>query len=148
MTLFLITGGFLILLSLAGAWFYFPRETASAEISVNNHLFLAEVADTLPTRARGLSGRPALPPDRAMLFIFSSAARHGFWMKGMRFPLDIIWIKDDRVLSVSESLPPARDGQWPVYYPPEPVQLVLEVSGGTAARLGIRAGDPVSVVKK
>jgi uncharacterized membrane protein (UPF0127 family) len=55
-----------------------------------------EVADTPAERGRGLSGREMLPENSGMLFVFDTPGRYGFWMYGMKFPLDIIWI-DERL---------------------------------------------------
>lgn len=109
--------------------------------------FEVEIADTFLARTNGLSGREDLPVEKGMLFIFSESGRHGFWMKGMRFPIDIVWIKDGRVVGISENLLPARNQEkLMVYYPPEPVDHVLEIRAGAVAAYGFISGDEARLV--
>ena len=53
---------------------------------------LVEVADTVAKRTKGLSGKETLPENEGLFFIFKEIGKHPFWMKDMRFPVDIIWI--------------------------------------------------------
>jgi hypothetical protein len=65
-----------------------------------------------------------------MLFTFDEPSYAGFWMKDMRFPLDLVWIGSDfRVLGVTP-MAPCTDTPCPIAYPPAPVALVLEVNLG------------------
>lgn len=108
-----------------------------------------EVADDEASRRRGLSGREALPEDGGMLFVLPDRSP-AFWMKGMRFPIDIVWIDSDRVVDVSANLPPpAGSGdRLPTYSPDRPADLALEVNAGWAARNGIRKGDRVRLASR
>ena len=106
----------------------------------------AEVADDDASRQRGLSGRDRLAAGEGMLFLLPDDSP-SFWMKGMRFPLDIVWIKDGRVVDVSADVPPPRGSNAPVptYSPDRPANRVLEVNAGWAADHGVRRGDAVEV---
>ena len=107
-----------------------------------------EVAQTPEERARGLGDRDALPDGSGMLFDLEEARVPGFWMKGMRFALDMVWISEDkRIAGVAEEVQPepgVDDTQLRRYSPDEPVRYVLELNAGTARRLGLKAGDHVS----
>jgi hypothetical protein len=106
-----------------------------------------EVADDEASRERGLSGRDELPPDNGMLFVLPND-RPSFWMKGMRFPLDIVWINHGRVVDVTARIPvPGPDGALPTYSPRRPANRALEVNAGWAARHGVRRGDPVRLYR-
>ncbi len=105
--------------------------------------FNVEIADNAIAQARGLSGRASLPEESGMLFIFSSPAKRGFWMPDMHFPLDMVWIKGDLVVGVTENVPPAGFGEPQIYYPPEPVDRVLEINAGLSKKYGFKAGDTV-----
>lgn len=100
--------------------------------------------------ALGLGGRPSMEEDQGMLFIFVSEAQHGIWMKGMQFPLDLIWISADlRVADISANVQPepgVPDDQLPIYRPQTPVPYVLEAVAGVAEKYGIQAGDAVEIV--
>lgn len=99
------------------------------------HRFTVEVARTPEEQARGLMYRTSLAPDRGMLFPFARPKFASFWMKNTFIPLDIIFIRSDggvdRIAenTIPESLEPVVSGG--------EVTAVLELAGGTAARLGI-----------
>lgn len=96
-----------------------------------------EIADTPEERAQGLSGRQSIPDNYAMLFVYEEADLHGFWMKDMFVPIDIIWLGDDgTVLKIEEAVSP--DTYPKVFYPPQPVRYVLEMRAGQGKTL-----DPV-----
>ncbi len=140
--------GSLLTVFLIGSFFIFnamPRwfdtDSSRRSLSVGGEVFEIDVAETPLTRAQGLSDRETLAKNDGMLFIFDSADYQGFWMKDMKFPIDIIWIKGDRVVGWQEAAPPDDDPNRAVYYSPEPVDKVLEVSSGAVARLGLRIDD-------
>jgi uncharacterized protein len=122
------------------------RSTAERVVQVGDASVLAEVADDPASRQRGLSGRDRLAAGEGMLFLLPDDSP-SFWMKGMRFPLDILWIRDGRVVDVSADVPPPGDSNAPLptYSPDRPANRVLEVNAGWAAEHGIRRGDAVRV---
>ena len=63
-----------------------------ASVVIKNVVIQAEVVSRLADLRQGLSGRASLPTDHGMLFVFSKSDIYEFWMKDMKFPLDIIWI--------------------------------------------------------
>src|SRR3989344_8378009 len=87
-------------------------------VKVGDTVFLVDIADAPEERAQGLAGRPSLRSDQAMLFIFDRQHLYGFWMKGMIFPIDIIWIKDNQVIGFEEELDPDSSPNPKLYYPP------------------------------
>lgn len=115
-------------------------------LTVGGHEFAVEVRDTALGRAEGLSGRELLAEDTGMLFIFETPGIYGFWMKDMKFPIDIVWIEGERVVGIIENVVPEPEKSiftLTVYRPPEPVSRVLELPAGTVARYGLRTGDAV-----
>jgi hypothetical protein len=134
----------------AGAYFFGWEKPAkrTAEVIIGSSSFKVEVADTYASRARGLSGRAALAADRGMLFLFEKAANHGFWMKDMKFAIDIIWIKGDRIAGFKENALPEPEksvSELTVYYPPEPVDKVLEINSGLVEKYGFQIGEAVMI---
>jgi uncharacterized protein len=109
-------------------------------VKVGNTKVRAEVAGDAAARRRGLSGRARLADGRGMLFVFPSRGPRTFWMKGMRFPLDILWINRGRVKGIARDVPVPR-GSLPVYPSGGPVDRVLEVPAGWSARHGVSPGD-------
>src|SRR3989344_3544600 len=57
-------------------------------LRIGENKFSVEIVDTVIAQALGLSGRPSLPENQGMLFVFDGLAIRNFWMAGMRFPLD------------------------------------------------------------
>ncbi len=114
-------------------------------VAVGMHVIRAEVADTEARKERGLSGREGLRDGEGMLFPYERPGRPGFWMRDMRFDLDLIWIRGDRVVEITPDVSHAPARQLDVLQPAEPVDRVLEVAAGTAERLGWQVGDPVHI---
>ena len=86
-------------------------------------------------RAMGLMFRPSLPKDRGMLFIFERPDFHGIWMKNCRFPIDIVWLDEEKkVVHVAESVPPCKAEPCPVYNPLRRAAYVVELNAGQAKR--------------
>ena len=103
-----------------------------------------EIADTPELQVQGLSGRKSLSENKGMLFVYEKPAMPGFWMKDMRFPIDIIWLGEDiRVAGIEAHVPPET---YPaVFYSPSPVRYVLEVNAGWAERNGITSGSKICI---
>ena len=119
------------------------------EVRIGRLVIEAELARTPEERTQGLSGRGSLPREAGMLFVFPQEHVASFWMRGMRFPLDFIWISGDRhVVDLTEDVPPPAPGTpddaLPFYNPDAPVLYVLEVNAGVVQESGVRAGDSVS----
>ena len=128
---------------------FLPQQAKFGEVIVNEAKLKVEIADTQPKRSKGLGGRASLAEGTGMLFIFPKEDKYPFWMKGVSFPLDFIWIKGGQVVDFLENVSPAQTGQkdadLPIYVPKEPVDKVLEVNAGTISRLKIKIGDKLSL---
>lgn len=108
-------------------------------LQVGNAQVAVEVRDTEEGRSQGLSNREKLAEDEGMLFVFDQPGIYPFWMKGMKFSLDFIWIKDNAVAEITENIGVDRmDIQ-----PKEAVDKVLEVNSGWVKKQGIKVGDAV-----
>lgn len=107
--------------------------------------FTVEIADTPETWEHGLMERTALDPNAGMLFIFPEAAPRAFWMMNTFIPLDMLFIDaNHRVINIQENaLPCAAPRRCPAYNSTAPAKYVLEIPGGRARALGIKAGDSV-----
>lgn len=127
-----------------------PCRDFSHELLVGEHTLTVALARTPDERRRGLSGCRSLPPRTGMYFIFPQPQVTSFWMKAMRFPLDIVWIANGAVSGIERNVPPPNRGVGgavlPQYQPGGPVDAVLEIAGGQAAVLGLTIGVPVKLV--
>jgi uncharacterized membrane protein (UPF0127 family) len=117
------------------------------EIKIGDDLFKVEIADTLIKQARGLSGRNELAENEGMFFVFDKPGIYGFWMKKMKFPIDIIWMSGDKIVGFEENLPIDVSNSLKIYYPAQSVDKVLEVNAGLVKEKNIQIGQLVEVLK-
>jgi|SRR3989344_4987228 len=154
---FVIQFVFLILI-IFGALIYssgkFPgfnslTEQGQSKLKINETEIILEIADSADERKIGLGGREMLATDSGMLFVFEKQGKYGFWMKGVKFPLDMIWIREKKVVDIiKNALPPTPDQKeedLPIYMPKENVDMVLEVNGGFSDSQRIKIGDIVEL---
>jgi len=139
----------LLVFAMVVGWYFLARRTSSdvQTLIVNDKVFRIDIAETMADRARGLSGRDGLRDDEGMLFIFPIAGKYSFWMKDMLFPIDMVWIRDARIVGVTANVPPPESGTSMLrlenYPPPSAVDMVLEVVAGEAEKAGMKVGDLV-----
>ena len=105
-----------------------------------NTPFTVEIASTEASRQRGLSGRDGLAPNSGMLFMFGEAGYDCFWMKDMKFDIDMLWFDEyQNLVHIQED---ASKSTYPNNFCPQtPASYVLEVPAGTAKQLGLQPGD-------
>ncbi|MBU1036609.1 DUF192 domain-containing protein [Patescibacteria group bacterium] len=118
-------------------------KTEFINLKINNHQLKVEVVNDLIAMAQGLSDRESLGENHGMLFVYEDAAVRSFWMKNMKFPLDIIWIRDNQVIEISTNIPLLTNGQITQVTSKEAVDKVLEVNVGWAENHNIKIGDVV-----
>lgn len=92
---------------------------------------------------RGLSGREKLPENSGMLFVFDKPDYHSFWMKDMKFAIDIIWIDENKkIVDITYNTAPET---YPATFRSNvPVQYVLEVNAGWAEQSAMNINDVIS----
>lgn len=111
-------------------------------ISINGSDFNTEVANTTEQKDKGLSGRPCILPNQAMLFTFSKDGHYAFWMKDMKFPVDVVWITSGhRIAAIERNFAPST-------YPERrgnklPAQYVLELKANRTQELDASIGTIV-----
>jgi uncharacterized membrane protein (UPF0127 family) len=104
----------------------------------------AEVMVRDEDRMMGLMFRPSLPLDRGMIFLFETADFHAIWMKNCKFPIDIVWLDEEKkIVHVAESVPPCKADPCPVYKPLRKALSVIELNAGQARREGAAVGATV-----
>ena len=112
-------------------------ETAAGE----RHDFEVELARSPHEQAQGLMFRRELADDGGMLFIYDSDQTISMWMKNTLIPLDMLFIEGNgRIAKVVARTVPLSTR---TISSDHLVRGVLELNGGTAARLGIAPGDRV-----
>ena len=106
-----------------------------------SHRFNVELADTPAQMEQGLMFRQELAPDAGMLFDFKQPVMATMWMHNTFIPLDMLFVDTTgRIVNIHERAVPQSDA---IIAAAAPVRAVIELNGGTAARLGIKPGDRV-----
>ena len=132
-----------------------PTQTPTTQLNgtytqavINGHTLHLEVADDPAERTKGLMGRPSLPEDDAMLFVYPQEGIHGFWMKNTLIPLDILFIDKELKIANIQTMQPqpgVPDGQLRIYEPPVPVIYAIEMNGGLSQKHGFALGMRVEL---
>lgn len=125
-----------------------PSLVAVTTLRVGSSSFTVETASTPAEQSKGLSDRATMDQDRGMVFLFNPPSQPSFWMKGMQFALDFVWIANGKVVEITRNVaPPAANtpvDQLPIYTPRQLVDTVLELNAGASSKL--KVGDTVETV--
>jgi uncharacterized membrane protein (UPF0127 family) len=125
-----------------------PNATPPAEagwITIAGQRVALEIARTREEQSLGLGERDALAWNRGMLFVYDEPGFPRFWMKGMRFDIDIVWIRQDQISEISHRVPHVPGQNGPIVAPQGLTDRVLEVPAGYAQSHGWRVGQRVQI---
>jgi len=125
-----------------------------AEIQVKNSdgstktvKLTVEIAETAQELTLGLSNRGSLATNSGMYFILPVRNTSSFWMKEMRFPIDIIWIDGNKIVGIAKNCPIPKDkNNIPTFQSPTYVTNVLEVNSGFTDQNNITAGNQINLL--
>lgn len=124
------------------------QKTTALKAQVNGVTIYLEEAITKQQKELGLGNRVSLEANHGMLFRFDTLSKPTFWMKGMKFPLDFIWIRDGKIVELTEHiaapLSAMSDNQLPIISPSVEVNAVVEVNAGFVGFNKTKVGDIVS----
>ncbi len=118
-------------------------QAESRTLQIGNQQIVVEISDSNSLRQKGLAGRQSLPINHGMLFIFDSYVKTSFWMKGMLMDIDLIWIKDNRIIGLVENIrhPDKTQPKPQVIHPKRSYNRVVEVPAGWVKQNRIKIGD-------
>jgi uncharacterized protein len=114
-------------------------------ITINNHSFKVKIAKSQKEKEIGLSETKSLSQNEGMIFLFEKPDYYVFWMKNMKFPIDIIYINKDTIITIKNNLSSPKDNKkdLTVYTPTQPADKVLEIQGGLSKKYNFKNGDKV-----
>lgn len=122
---------------------------SSKTAKINNITYKLLVAKTTQEQIKGLSGRDSLPKDTGMLFVFKDKGIYPFWMKNMKFPIDILFINDNQIVDIFENaqVPSAGqvDSDLPKYKSSQEANFVLELNAHEVSTQKIKKGDKITL---
>lgn len=154
-----------LVLGLAGfvwyAWSQAPEQQScetnplltKTTVSAHGHQLQAEVVTKEVDKIQGLSDRHCLEEGRAMLFVYDLPGDYCFWMKGMHFPIDMLWLdQDKKIVTIHPNVSPdtydrrksPEDNSFASFCPERPAQYILETNAGVAKRFGWELGSTLS----
>lgn len=130
---------------------FFSFTFNKSDSSTNNQYFAKiknikinlEIADSILEKSIGLMYRDNLNPDSGMLFIFKPAQKTVFWMKNVNFPLDLLFISNDKIVKIYEGVPPCISEPCTTYPSKFTVDYALEVNAGFCKKNGVKPGDNI-----
>lgn len=144
--------GGLLIIAIIGAVVFFSRTSlvvgpaaqTPAVVEFGGVSLRLDYATTPAARERGLAGRPSIPSDYGMLFVFPKDGYYGFWMKDMLVPLDMFWLDTQgHVIYIAQEV--ATSSYPNVFYPTAPARYVLETVAGFAEAHSIATGTPLEL---
>lgn len=147
MKIILGLGGLLVLLILAFLFTqnFFGVFGNHATVMVKNQTFSVDVAKAPKEKEIGLSEKKSIAANYGMYFPFDKADYYAFWMKNMKFPIDIIFIRDNKIVTIHDnvSAPTSDSDNLPLYQPSEPADAALEITAGLSKKNGFAKGDMI-----
>ncbi|GAA0651598.1 DUF192 domain-containing protein [Salarchaeum japonicum] len=134
---------FVAALAGVGVWWFAGDGVSRAHVTVetaNDSVVLEMVvADTARERYEGLSGTASLPAD-GMVFRYASVGERAYVMRGMNYPIDIVFVADGEVTAVHHAV--VEDPPLTRYR--GRADCVLELPYNWTARHGVSVGNDVA----
>ena len=113
-------------------------------LRIKDELLNIEIASNHSNQKKGLSNRESLCKNCAMLFLFEEEAKHSFWMKDMNFPLDILYIQDDKIVEIFKDVQVLDNmDEITEIFPNQKADKVLELNAGWCDVHQIQVGDKI-----
>lgn len=137
--------GIAVLLLAAMAIWAWQNSVKSPTAKINNRTFKLYIAKSDKDKQVGLSKYKKIESTQGMVFAFPKASYYPFWMKEMKFPIDIIYINDGKIVTIYKNVPiPKNNLNPPVYNSTAPADTVLEVNAGLSQKYNFKEGDRVN----
>jgi len=114
-------------------------------LTINNQKIYLQIADNPFKRTKGLSNKKSLADNSGMLFIYQKAAKYPFWTNEMKFDLDFVFIRNNKVVYIAQNIPHPNNNKKPkTIISKRSFDKALELNAGTIKKLKIKTGDKVS----
>jgi len=143
--LFISIGLIVIILSLS--ILYFSTQTRGPKAKINGKEFNLEIAKTDSEKQIGLSKYKDITQNFGMLFPFGKVNYYSFWMKDMKFSIDIIFIKSNKIITIFKNVPAPKSINEPlqIYKSSGPSDTVLEIKGGVSQKYNFQVNQAVEI---
>lgn len=150
LTVIVLLLGVFVFINIAGGnlpAFFSPLFQKTGKVTIDKHSFTVFVAKTEKEKEIGLSSKTTLADTQGMIFTFDKPDYYGFWMKNMKFPIDIIYVNNKKIVTIFSNVPYPKDAtqELKIYTPTSPADAVVELKAGTADKNNFTVGDTVSI---
>ena len=124
-----------------------PLSKNTPSVIINKKTFSVDIAKTDSEKEKGLAVYSNLPLNKSMIFIFKNADYYTFWMKDMKFPIDIIYINKNKIVDVFKNVPaPKSENEvLPIIKSSKKADMVLEINAGLSDKYNFKIGDFVKI---
>lgn len=131
----------ILILLILGAFFYNLYQFSRPTAEIRGQKFSLLVAKSDKDKQVGLSKYKDLPQNKGMVFLFDKPGSYPFWMKDMKFPIDILFIKKNKIVTIYKNIP---INNLTIYSPKESADKVLEINAGLSDKYSFAPGDSVT----
>jgi uncharacterized protein len=138
----IILGIILIIVNYIYSEVYSTAGNPIRRVFLKNTFVKAETVSGQKKIELGLGGRKNLPDGRGMLFLMPKEDYLRFWMKGMQFSIDIIWIEQGRITGCEKNISPKDDR---IFTSPTMAGVVLEVPAGFCDKFNVSINDMIRI---
>lgn len=127
----------LLLVAAAAVYVLWPQLQPHTDLHLGDGVFTARVAKTQEERTKALTGTHSLGNEQAMILVFDTDGKWPISMKGMKYPLDIVWLdKDKKVVYIVKNATP-ESYPYETFTPKADARYVVEVVAGTTGKKSI-----------
>jgi len=122
-------------------------DTKKPTVSINRKTFNIEIPRSNEQKELGLARYKTIAKDFGMLFIFENKDYYSFWMKSMKFPIDIIFISDNKITTIYKNVdyPKKENEKLKIYKPDVASDMVFEINAGLSDKFKFKKGDSVKI---
>ncbi|MEI7473484.1 MAG: DUF192 domain-containing protein [bacterium] len=117
------------------------------KVKINDVKVSLEVADNDKDRETGLMNRKTLSEHQGMLFLFDKTQEVYFWMKNVNFPLDMLFVRKNKIVNFYSKVPTCKATTCPIYPSSEQVDSVIELKSGFCEKYKIKIGQKIYFIK-
>lgn len=130
------------------SFFSLNKPVSGSHVNIHGKTYKLLIAKTEKEKEIGLSSRISLPSDQGMIFPYDKADYYRFWMKDMKFPIDIIFLNNKKVVTIFSNIPPPAlpTDNLPIYEPDAPSSMILELNANEANKQHLKKGDTIEIV--
>ena len=123
---------------------------SDANIVLDGNRLNVLIARNAEQQYKGLSARDDLGEYDGMIFVYPNPFIIGVVMRDMRFPIDVVWFYDNKVVDIAPNLqlePGVSNEDLRVYFPRDKANMFLELEAGWVEEHQLKIGDTLEFIE-